>query len=554
MSVKVGLDFGTTYSTISCFHNNSLFTLKLNGTEFIPTCLSITPNNEVVIGGPSQVLEASDTPSCYFYDLKRWVGVNSTNYDVVKKKINPTYRTRLVDNKVMMTGIDKGYSVEFSVEQLILHYVNTLVRLFSKSEHFGVTDLNVSVPADYKSGQRLFMQAVCSSLGFNLRRIVNEPSAAAIFCVSRYPQFSHFFIYDFGGGTFDTSLIVRCGKFVTVADTQGDSFLGGRDIDSAISKFIVEKNSLTHPLSDDILASIKEEVNSSGRTSFNIIDVCGSIVNVQFTLDDLYRCVEPFIRKSFSILSSLVLRNKSENGALFLVGGSSLLRPIQDHAKLFCSIHKLNLIIDKDLRAAVSFGCSMLHAQEDSGNMTYIDCNSHPLMDVGLFCHPRIIVRKPMSVPYIHRIERKIVKLYTTASNVYEGSDLFVLYNDWLISANVDFSKYGKVGETLISVYKYSVDGILELSIENKDTGATWILPTTFTRSEKFDVTDLTLTQLSNVDELATIVSILSYFDPQYKRFIGLFNTPAVFEREVQRISDTKDLFSKLVTLNKNFD
>lgn len=56
MSVKVGLDFGTTFSTISCFHNNALFSLKLNGTEYIPTCLSITPKNEVIVGGPSQVL------------------------------------------------------------------------------------------------------------------------------------------------------------------------------------------------------------------------------------------------------------------------------------------------------------------------------------------------------------------------------------------------------------------------------------------------------------------------------------------------------------------
>ena len=126
------------------------------------------------------------------------------------------------------------------------------------------------------------------------------------------------FIYDFGGGTFDTFLIVRYGKFVTVADTQGDSFLGGRDIDKAISKFIMDKNALNTPLSADMLASIKEETNSTGRSSYNIISDDGSIINIQFTFDDLVKCVEPFTRRSFSILRSLVSRNKLRMERCFL--------------------------------------------------------------------------------------------------------------------------------------------------------------------------------------------------------------------------------------------
>ena len=107
----------------------------------------------MIVGGPSQVLEASETPSCYFYDLKRWVGVTSVNYEVVKAKINPMYKTRLSNNKVYITGINKGFD-RVSVEQLILHYVNTLVRLFQKQK-LKNNRFNVSVPADYKSGQRL---------------------------------------------------------------------------------------------------------------------------------------------------------------------------------------------------------------------------------------------------------------------------------------------------------------------------------------------------------------------------------------------------------------
>ena len=109
------------------------------------------------------------------------------------------------------------------------------------------------------------------------------------------------------------------------------------------------------------------------------------------------------------------------------------------------------------------------------------------------------------------------------------------------------------MGETLVSVYKYTIDGILELSMANKTTGKSWVLPNTFARSEKIVISDLTLTQLSNVDELATIVSILSYFDTTFNYLTSMFNTPSIFEREVGKISDAKGLYNRLVEQNRNF-
>nr|WNT44051.1 heat shock 70-kDa protein [Urdbean crinivirus] len=554
MAAKAGLDFGTTFSTISAYVNNKMRVLKLNDTEFIPTCLAITITGDVVVGGPAQVLESDEVANCYFYDLKRWVGVDKVNFEVIKEKIKPLYNAQLDGNDVKLTGVNRGYSCTYTVKQLILLYIETLVRLFSKVENISIISLNVSVPADYKCKQRMFMKSVCDSLGFSLRRIINEPSAAAIYFVSKYAKYDSFLMYDLGGGTYDSSLIVKDGKYVTVADTEGDSFLGGRDIDRAISSYVTAKYKLNFPLSADFLATIKEESNSLGRESFNVTDEKGRLLTVKISREELDSCIEPFSTRSLDILKNMVVRNNISSGALFFVGGSSLLKKIQKDVSEFAIKHNLECVIDPDLRSAVSFGCSMSHAQEDTGNMTYIDCNSHPLMDVSYFANPKILVRKPMAIPYTYRVEETIKSHYSTILNVYEGSDPFTLYNDWLISARMQSSLYSKVGETIEYLYKYNVDGILELSVKNKTTGKETVLPNTFTLTESIKKLNLNLTQLSNVDETATLIAVLSHFKPDLKHLLTYVKTPTIFETKLSNFSSAKELYKTLVNLNKLFE
>ncbi|WBP49976.1 heat shock 70-kDa protein-like protein [Mulberry crinivirus] len=527
--------------------------LQLNGSEFIPTCLSVLSSGDVVVGGAAQVLDESDVDSCYFYDLKRWVGVDKLNFEVIKSKLKPKYLAVLKDNDVHLTGLNRGFSCTYTVKQLILLYIETLVKLFSKTNSLNIISLNVSVPADYKCKQRMFMKSVCDSLNFSLRRIINEPSAAAIYNVSKYPNFSSFLMYDFGGGTFDTSLIVRDGKYVTVADTEGDPFLGGRDIDNAISEYVVKKNNLHSDLSPDYLSIIKEECNSLGKTIFNVVDVSGKLVTVQFTQSDLEICVKSFLDRSLAVLNKLIVRRDIKSGVIFMVGGSSLLKPIQSAVKEFARLQGLQCVIDPELRSAVSYGCSMQHAQEDSGSMIYIDCNSHPLMDLLLFCNPRVIIRKPMSIPYTQTTSRVVNSHYSTSVNIYEGSDLFTLNNDWLVSANVNTQDHVKIGQTLEFVYKYTIDGILELYARNANENKEVLLPNSFALTEKISKLNLRLTQLSNIDEYATLISILCYFDPSLRRLLNFIKTPALLESELNKVSDFQTLYAQLVKQNKLF-
>nr|ACN87745.1 Hsp70h [Tomato infectious chlorosis virus]WRK24207.1 heat shock 70 kDa protein-like protein [Tomato infectious chlorosis virus] len=553
MDCKIGLDFGTTFSTISAYVNGKMFELPLNNTTYISTCIAITSNSDAVIGGAAEILSSDVSPHCFFYDLKRWVGVDEKSFDVAKKKIKPKYSVELKGSEVYITGINKGYSATLSVRQLIKAYIETIVKLFAKTFNLQIRDLNQSVPADYKCAQRLFARSVLNSLSFPCRRIINEPSAAAVYCVSRYPEYDYFLVYDFGGGTFDVSLIAKYKKYVTVVDTEGDSFLGGRDIDMSIDNYLKTKYKLSGNIPAVFLALIKEECNTLGKSSFTVILDNGSTAVIEFSPEELRACVVPFAEKSVEILNRVVSRNGLTTGVVFLVGGSSLLKPVQSVVKQYSTQIGLTVLIDENMRSAVSYGCSLLHSLEDSGNIIYIDCNSHPLSDLSFNCDPSVVVRKPMSIPYKQTMPRKHERQVHTEVNIYEGSDLFCLNNDWLISSKLTSTDYAKVGEPYSIIYEYTIDGIIELSIKNEVTGVISKLKNSFEKSSTIEKLELNLTQLSNVDELCTVIALLSYRKKELNKLAKLFNIPNMLIQASKNYGDFKILYSMLSRDNSNF-
>lgn len=550
---KVGLDFGTTFSTVSTLVNNSMYVLRLGDSAYIPTCIAITPGGEAIIGGAAEVLSGDDTPHCFFYDLKRWVGVDDNTFKYAMNKIRPKYVAELVEGEVYLTGINKGYSIKLSVKQLIKAYIETIVRLLASTYSLRVIDLNQSVPADYKNAQRLAARSVLKALSFPCRRIINEPSAAAVYCVSRYPNYNYFLVYDFGGGTFDVSLIGKYKSYVTVIDTEGDSFLGGRDIDKSIEDYLVGKYNVKKVIPATYLALIKEECNNTNKSIFTILFDDGSVQVVEFSKSELEKCVRPFVERSIKLINDVVVRNKLTSGVIYMVGGSSLLQPVQDMVRSYASTKGLTLVADQDMRSAVSYGCSVLHKLEDNKEIVYIDCNSHPLSDISFNCDPEPIIRKPMSIPYTHTVKMRHDRPLKTIVNIYEGSNLFMPENDWLISSNINTTDFAKVGEEYSKVYEYDIDGIITLKIRNEVTGKMFTLPNSFTKSDNIKPITFKLTQLSNTDDLATLTSLLGYHDKNFERFYGLFNVPTILIKEIDKLGGFKTLYRRLKSMNANF-
>ncbi|AFJ05048.1 heat shock protein 70-like protein [Cordyline virus 2] len=485
---RAGVDFGTTFSTISAIVDGVATPLILEGSPYIPTVITFF-ENKVAIGELAKTISDSTKANHMYYDLKRWVGVNRGNFISLKDKLKPQYECRFEEDDCQMGGIGSP-PVFRSVRFLIATYLDILIKLFEENFNVKVTNLNVSVPADYYTFQRAYMRNVVNSLNIKVDRILNEPSAAAIYSITANPDFSDFVIFDFGGGTFDVSYVKKSGKIIMICDTQGDLFLGGRDIDKEIQKHIKKYEDVNVPTLS--LPYLKENVSLGKSQTFNVLNDEHKISHVSFRVEDLDLIVKPFAMRSCKILYDVLTRNEISNAIICLVGGSSLLKEVQRQVSEVARNTNNKTYQDKDLRLSVSFGCSSLHLYTDDPNFTYVDVNSHCVFEIDEMFKPVILIRKPMPIPFKIRERRRNEYKFTTAVDIYEGDSQWFLDSQVLVKDSYNTDAVSKLNEGYYRVIQYDLDGNINVWIENNDSTNKRILKSSITtqqpiKLEKFE-------------------------------------------------------------------
>ncbi|AFJ05058.2 heat shock protein 70-like protein [Cordyline virus 3] len=511
---RAGIDFGTTFSTISAIVDDKLTPLILEDTPYIPTVLTIFDGN-LVIGNLAKTIGSVVKNYTTYYDLKRWVGVTASSFQTIKDKLKPSYFCEFKDEDCHMSGIGT-VKKSFSVKTLICWYIKVLINLFEEKFKVKVTNLNVSVPADYYSIQRSYMRSIVDSLNIKVDRILNEPSAAAIHSIFASKNSDEFLIFDFGGGTFDVSYVRKKNKIIMICDTEGDLFLGGRDIDAAIGSYITtQTGTKLSPLS---LAYIKENVISSDARDFNVLDENGDSVQVSFDRQKLTALADPFVKKSIYILEKIVARNNIKGAVISMVGGTSLLPSLQSAVKKFANKTGNSVYVDKDLRLSVSYGCTYLHILTEDPDFIYVDVNSHVIFKLGTYFKPEIVIRKPMPIPYVREIQMSNDFVYNTAIDLYEGESLFFLEDKLLVRDNYSTDTVSKKGEGYIQVYSYDLDGNISIYLTNKERSVVKHLRSTSSDTFKPSPLNFKQIQISAASSYIVVTSLLAYHtkDPKF--------------------------------------
>nr|AXN70091.1 HSP70h [Little cherry virus 1] len=509
MSVKAGIDFGTTFSTISGFVNGSFVSLLVDNSPFVPSVLAIFDGNNVVLGEQAKIIGRLSKEYVQYYDLKRWVGVSDKNFDKLKSKISPKYDCVFKENDCWVSGLGTTRR-ELPIRSLIFWYLKVLLNLFEDQHNLKVTEVNVSVPADYTTRQRIYMRSIVDLLEIPVRRIINEPSAAAMHQIFINPKENDFVVYDFGGGTFDVSYIKKHGKIVSIIDTAGDLFLGGRDIDRSLANFITDRTG--HSCDDLFVNHLKESVTPGVPRNYKFVDNSGAIQSVDVNLTDINNIAQPFVDRSLGLLNSVIERNSISNALVCMVGGTSLLDGVYNSVVNYCNNKSLRVFRSESLRSSVAYGCAILHDYDSDKEFVYIDVNSHGLIDVGHHFIPRIIMRKPLSIPYSISIRRDNATKYTTAACVYEGDSLNFLENDLLVSASFSTDEVSELGSGYMLTYKYDIEGKLSVIISSIDDKVRKTLENKVDSNFKLVKLDLVQTQLSSSTIYSVIVSLSKYW------------------------------------------
>src|SRR5690554_291628 len=350
MGKIIGIDLGTTNSCVSVMEGNEPVVItNAEGKRTTPSIVAFVEGGERKVGDPAK-RQAITNPQKTISSIKRFMGVT---YDEVNNEDGRmSYEVVKGDNNTPRVKIDDRTYTPQEISAMILQKMKKTAEDYLGQE---VTEAVVTVPAYFNDSQRQATKEAGEIAGLTIKRIINEPTAAALaYGLDKKNVDQKVAVFDFGGGTFDMSILELGDGVFEVLSTDGDTKLGGDDVDERIIKWLADefKNDEGIDLRKDPMAlqrlkeaaeKAKIELSSSTTTEINlpyIMPVDGipkhlvrSLPRAKFEQlisDIVERTIEP-CRKA---LKSAGLTTKDIDEVI-LVGGSTRIPIIQDAVKNF---------------------------------------------------------------------------------------------------------------------------------------------------------------------------------------------------------------------------
>jgi len=277
MGKIIGIDLGTTNSCVSVFEGNEPVVIaNSEGKRTTPSVVAFVDGGERKVGDPAK-RQAITNPKKTIYSIKRFMG---ENYDQVQKEISRMpYTVVRGENNTPRVEIDGRQYTPQEISAMILQKMKKTAEDYLGQE---VTEAVITVPAYFSDSQRQATKEAGQIAGLEVKRIVNEPTAAALaYGIDKANKDMKIAVFDLGGGTFDISILEFGSDVFEVLSTNGDTHLGGDDFDHVIIDWLVQefKNDEGADLTTDPMAmqrlkeaaeKAKIELSSSTSTEINL--------------------------------------------------------------------------------------------------------------------------------------------------------------------------------------------------------------------------------------------------------------------------------------------
>ena len=276
MGKIIGIDLGTTNSCVAVFEGNEPVVIaNSEGKRTTPSVVGFVENGERKIGDPAK-RQAITNPKNTVYSIKRFMG---ENWQQTEKEISRVPYNVVNEGGYPRVDINGRKYTPQEISAMVLQKMKKTAEDYIGQE---VTDAVITVPAYFSDSQRQATKEAGQIAGLNVKRIVNEPTAAALaYGVDKANKDMKIAVFDLGGGTFDISILEFGGGVFEVLSTNGDTHLGGDDFDQVIIDWLVQefKNDEGANLKDDPMAmqrlkeaaeKAKIELSSSTSTEINL--------------------------------------------------------------------------------------------------------------------------------------------------------------------------------------------------------------------------------------------------------------------------------------------
>ncbi len=488
MGKIIGIDLGTTNSCVSVMEGNEPVVIANDeGRRTTPSVVGFLKNGERKVGDPAK-RQAITNPQNTIMSVKRFMG---RRFDEVTNEISHwSYKVSKGDNNTVRVDIDGRMYTPQEISAMILQKMKKTAEDYLGQE---VNEAVITVPAYFNDAQRQATKEAGEIAGLNVRRIVNEPTAAALaYGLDKAGKEQKIAVFDLGGGTFDVSILDLGDGVFEVKSTNGDTHLGGDDFDKVIMDWLAEefKRDENIDLRKDPMAlqrlkeaaeKAKVELSSSSETEINLPYVTAvdgvpkhlvkklSRAKFEALADSLFtRCLTP---------CEAALKdagyNKSDIDEVILVGGSTRIPKVQELVEKFFG-KKPNRSVNPDEVVAVGAAIQGAVLSGEVKDVLLLDVTPLGLGIETMGSVMTTMIQSNTTIP------SKKTEIFSTASDNQPGVQIHVLQGERPMSSqnkslgifNLDGIPPAPRGVPQIEVtFDIDANGILHVSAKDKGTG-----------------------------------------------------------------------------------
>lgn len=453
----VGIDFGTTNSliAISKDYNSRIIPMR-DGKQLVPTVVNII-DNKLTVGN-------KDLPDRSIGSIKRLLAKSS-------EEINNIENLRPLNGLIDIS--EKLPRVKVGENSLSLPEIASEVFKYLKdnAEHALGKVLKkavVSVPAHFDDNARGQVMLAAKLAGFEVMRLISEPTAAAYAYGLNRSKEGTYLVYDLGGGTFDVSVLCMQTGVLQVISTGGDNMLGGDDIDLLLANYIGKKSGIkTDSKLINYAKKIKEDLSNQEN-----IEIDFNAENFMLTRIEFEKIIEDIIDRTIKITKNILYElEEGEIDGIILVGGTTRIPVIK---RKLAEFFKVNIYSDLDPDKIVAFGAAM-QAENLSRKSSSLLIDVVPL-SIGLELYGNIvekIILRNTPIPF------SITREFTTHSDNQTGMQFHIVQGERETVDNcrslARFELNGipprKAGKARIEVtFTIDADGVLSVTAIEKNS------------------------------------------------------------------------------------
>lgn len=489
----IGIDLGTTNSCVAVFEGNEATVItNAEGKRTTPSVVGFTKDDRK-IGDPAK-RQAITNPTKTIYSIKRFMGLN---YDAAQKDASNVPYAVVNENGMPKVKIDdKNYTPQ-EISSMVLAKMKKTAEDYLGHE---VTQAVVTVPAYFDDTQRQATIEAGKIAGLEVKRIVNEPTAAALaYGVDKSDKDMKIVVFDLGGGTFDVSILEFGAGVFEVLSTNGDTQLGGDDFDNVLINYLADefKSTTGMDLTKDPMA-MQRLKEAAEKAKIELSSTTSTDINLPYitVLDGVpQHLVQTLTRAKFEQLTDALVRrtiepckkaledaglNTSDIDEVLLVGGSTRIPAVQEAVKKFFGKEPSKGVNpDEVVAVGAAIQGAILAGEEGVGDVILLDVTP---ISMGIEAHNQFdhkgrlakIIESNTTIPC------KKSQVFTTAVDNQTAVTIVVLQGERTYAEdckvigtfNLEGIVPAKAGVPQIEVsFDIDANGVLNVSAKDQATG-----------------------------------------------------------------------------------